>query len=548
MEKRKHRLIIAVCVLAAGLRFYRLGHQSLWVDEILTLGVSIPKPGLTIWDYLKYNIHGPLHSFAVYLIHFISVSDTWLRVPSALAGVAGIIFFYAWISRWMGRRIALLASTLFAINPMHLYYSQELRNYSFVLMFGMMACWFFQRLLERESKRVAVLFCVSTAMAALSNFTAAFLFAAHTLIYFLHNGIKRGAIVRWLAVCIFILVLISPWVYRIVDIIEVKKLVTPVMPGELDTAQRLRGGTTIGWTAIPYGLYVFSAGFSLGPSLRYLHEHTDLSTVAWNFLPWILLVGGTFGLLALLGFLRLLKDGRFWREIAIYLVLPFVFTAVLCWQNAKAFNTRYLILALPAYLCVVGSGLIAVRNYLARTVLFVLVAGISLTSIANYYFNGAYGREDVRGATRYLDARASADDCILAPTVKEVVAHYLETPRTVRSVVSRPGTPKATVEARIDEAIGRCRSLWYVRARPWVNDSNGSILRILHEKYAVDEKREFDGVQLFHFVERPNGGEGRLEGGWPRSGDEEGGVRVGIGPSSGGREGRMSASRTVLAL
>ncbi|MBI4720706.1 MAG: glycosyltransferase family 39 protein, partial [Chitinivibrionia bacterium] len=187
MEKRADRIFIAVLALGAFLRFYRLGHQSLWVDEILTLGVSNPKPGLTIWDYLKYNIHGPLHSFAVYLIHFIGMSEAWLRLPSALAGVGAVVFFYAWISRWMGRRVALVASTLFAINPMHVYYSQELRNYSFVLMFGMAACWYFQRLLERESKRTMALFGVSTALAALANFTAAFLFAAHTLIYFMHR-------------------------------------------------------------------------------------------------------------------------------------------------------------------------------------------------------------------------------------------------------------------------------------------------------------------------------------------------------------------------
>ncbi|MBI4720705.1 MAG: hypothetical protein HY770_05715, partial [Chitinivibrionia bacterium] len=300
-----------------------------------------------------------------------------------------------------------------------------------------------------------------------------------------------------------ILVLIAPWVYRIVDIIEVKKLVTPVLPGELETTERLRGGTTISWTAVPYALYVFNAGFTLGPSLRYLHEHAGMSDVVREHLRWILLVGGTFGLLALAGFVSLVKDGRYWKEIAIYLLLPLAFTALLCWQNAKAFNARYLILALPAWLCVLARGALGIRPAAARILLCALAAGLSLASIGNYYFNGEYGREDVRGAAKYLAARADGDECILAPTVKEVVAHYLETPRTIQSVFAPPGTPRATVEARLDRAIGECRSLWYVRARPWVDDSSGYLLQGLESRYAVEEVREFDGVRLIHFVERP---------------------------------------------
>ena len=76
--------IVALVVGALLLRVYRIGHQSLWVDELLTLDVSDPKDGLNIWSYVKYNIHGPLHSFVVYLFQLVSSKDAWLRMPSAL--------------------------------------------------------------------------------------------------------------------------------------------------------------------------------------------------------------------------------------------------------------------------------------------------------------------------------------------------------------------------------------------------------------------------------------------------------------------------------
>ncbi|MFH1755037.1 MAG: hypothetical protein ABIA59_04985, partial [Candidatus Latescibacterota bacterium] len=90
MSKSDRRFVIGLMILAGCIRLYRLGYQSLWVDEILTYVVSSPKDSLHIWDYLKYNLHGPLHSFIVYLFQLIDRSDAWLRLPSAIAGVASI--------------------------------------------------------------------------------------------------------------------------------------------------------------------------------------------------------------------------------------------------------------------------------------------------------------------------------------------------------------------------------------------------------------------------------------------------------------------------
>ena len=86
MKKKDSTFLLWLLAAALLLRFFRIHSQSLWVDELLTLNVSVPRPGLNIWDYLKYNIHGPLHSVVVYLFHFVSMNEGWLRTPSAVAG------------------------------------------------------------------------------------------------------------------------------------------------------------------------------------------------------------------------------------------------------------------------------------------------------------------------------------------------------------------------------------------------------------------------------------------------------------------------------
>lgn len=502
MEKRDRLLILALCVLAAAMRLYRLGHQSLWVDEILTLAVSDPKPGLNIWDYLQYNIHGPAHAFIVYLVHLWSTSEFWLRLPSAAAGVITVLALYRWVSFWIGRTVALVACTLLTINPMHLYYSQEVRNYSFVLMFGVLASYFFHRLLQRETKPRIFLFCLTTALAALSNFIAAFLFATHTLLYFIHRRISRSSVKRWLVVCVIILILIAPWIYRIYAIIDVSKLVTPVMPGELSTTERLRGTTTVDLVGVPYAFYVFSVGFSLGPSLRELHGPVTLAGVIKAHLVPIALTGLAFGAVLLYGLLTLVRRRRIWLALVLYSVIPILCTLLLCWQNAKAFNPRYLIVGLPAYICIISCGLVSIRRRIVKIVLYVTIVFLSVVSIGNYYFNGAYARENVRDAVRHLEKNAAPDECVFAPTVREVVEHYVRTPLNVLAVLAPEGTPRRMVEERLERRLAGCDSLWYIRARSWVDDPDGYILRYLDRTFTVGEVREFDGCSLIHYTGR----------------------------------------------
>jgi predicted membrane-bound mannosyltransferase len=502
MRKKERLILLAICSFAAFLRLYRIGHQSLWIDEIFTLTMSNPKPGLNIWDYLRYNIHGPLHSFVVFLFHYISVSDGWLRLPSAIAGIGAVIFFFRWISLWISSRVALLAAALLAVNPMHVYYSQELRNYSFLLFFAMIANYFFHRILKEESRRFFVYFSMSTALAALSNFSAAFLFAAHTVIFFIHKKVKRKTILQWLFVCIAVLVLISPWVYRINKIIDFSQLLTPVMPGQIETSQRLRGGTTINMSSIPYTLYTFSAGYSLGPSLRFLHEHASIREVLHKYAAWVILVSLSFGIPALIGYIKIVKDRRFWRELSLYLIFPVLFTIVLCWQNAKAFNPRYVILALPAYLCILSAGLLGIRSAFARNAALAIVLALSLLSIWNYYYNGNYARENVKAAARYVESRIEGGECILAPTVKGVVEHYLDNSFPIYSVNAPRKAPRNRIDRQLDGVFNECASLWYFRARPWVDDPNGYVLNALESRYDIKVQKEFEGVRLIHFARK----------------------------------------------
>jgi uncharacterized membrane protein len=499
---RKEKLFLLTLFAAAlALRLFRIGAQSLWVDEIFTVNVSIPKPGLNIWDYLKYNIHGPLHSAVVYLFHFAGSADAWLRVPSALAGAGAVVWIYRWSRLWLGARPAWAAAVLLTFSPLHLYYSQELRNYSFLLFFGLAATYYLHRLLEKESRRDFVLYVVCMVAAVLCNFSAAFLYAAHAIVFLFRKNTTKRRVMRWAAASLVIALLISPWIYRVFVFVDFEKLATPVMPGQLEETERLRGETTFHMAGVPYTFYVFSTGFTLGPSLRDLHVLTSMSdvlrahglTVAWAAV--------LFGALALTGIRRLLLAAGPWQQMLVYLTVPIVATLFLNWQNAKAFNVRYVLVSMPAYLCLLALAFDSFSPR-ARWLLFGLV-GITLgASLGNYYFNGRYAREDVRSAVRAIEADGDGASCIVAPAVNEVVEHYLHADLPVYPVYASARVPRSSVDRQLARIFADCQNLWYVRAREWVNDPDGDLLAAFEKQYQRAQLVEFNGVELYLFRSR----------------------------------------------
>jgi uncharacterized membrane protein len=490
--------IVALVVGALLLRVYRIGYQSLWVDELLTLDVSDPKDGLNIWSYVKYNIHGPLHSFTVYLFQAVSSKDAWLRVPSALAGAGAVLYFYLWVRSWLGLRVARIAAVMLALHPLHLHYSQELRNYSFLLFFAMMGCYYFERMMDGDRRGDRVGYVAAITCAALSNFTAAYLYLTHTVVYFLRGGIGRRTIIRWVTLSLVVLVLLSPWVYRIYTFIDVSDLVTPVQPGQLDSADRLRGETTVTPAALPYALYSYSVGFSMGPSTRELHYDSSLGYVLRQHAPIVAWVAVLFGGLFVVGLARVSRGSVPSRELFLYLLVPLILTLLLNWQNAKAFNVRYVLVGFPAYLCVVAVGIDGfdrrVRGLLEMAVLATL-----LVSVGNLYFNPRYAREDVRGAVEHIENHIAPGECIVAPTVTRVVEYYYGGVEEVHSIHNRPDRPREVVDRQLNEVFAWCNSVWYVRARPWVDDADGYLIDRIAGHYRELQLVEFEGVEVYHF-------------------------------------------------
>jgi len=497
---RTRALLAAIVALAAILRLFHLGYQSLWVDEMLTLTVATPKPGYPIWQLLLHNVHGPLHTFVVFLFRAVSEADGWLRLPSALAGIASVPLLFEWIRPRFGDRVALWSALLLAVNPLHVYYSQELRNYAFAVFFVLLGCVQIDRAVVRWSSGRALAIAGCVAAAALSNFSTVFALAVQSPVWLRRSGWTRVAWARWGVTVALAALLISPWIYRVTTYVDLSRLATPVLPGEIEPAQRLRGDTTVRLESVPYLAYTYCVGFTLGPSLRELHDNASLTAVVRHnaaTVGWVAVVFGALLVAGCVGGARRFGWGAV-AEMLAFILVPLAATLVLNWQNAKAFNARYVLVGLPAYLGLVAVG-IEVLGRARAWVPAALALGTCALSLVNHYFNPAYAKEDVRGAVRAVEGRLAPNECLFAPTVWQIVAHYQHSDAPLHYVYrDAPGV----MEGQLSDLSASCASLWYIRARPWVDDFDGRVMAEVQSRYRAAETLEFAGVTAIHFFRK----------------------------------------------
>src|SRR5262245_38982863 len=127
--------LAAISGIGLVLRCIRLGSQSLWIDEFLSYGwiAEIDKRG---FGSLLGDIHGPLHAAAIWLASRFSHSEASLRAPSMIAGALSVPALGLLARRLWGATAGIVAASLLAVSPFALYYSQEVRNYAFSILFA----------------------------------------------------------------------------------------------------------------------------------------------------------------------------------------------------------------------------------------------------------------------------------------------------------------------------------------------------------------------------------------------------------------------------
>jgi mannosyltransferase len=178
--KAHHEFIFVtgIILLALLLRFYKLGEWSFWGDEVFSLGVKEDGFNYSIWR----------QSFAITLIRMATssfgMSEWSARFAPAVIGVLSIPILYFFLRYLFGSYTALAASLFLAVSPWHLYWSQNARFYTLLLLFYTLALLTFFIGFERDRPWFVLLSLFFLGLAARERLLALF-FLPTIVAYFL---------------------------------------------------------------------------------------------------------------------------------------------------------------------------------------------------------------------------------------------------------------------------------------------------------------------------------------------------------------------------
>lgn len=460
---KRYGCLVGILVMGAFLRLLLLGHQSLWLDEAFSVIIARRDWGQIVASTAQDTMP-PLYYFLLRAFLALGDSEFAVRLPSVLWGVVTIPLLYALGRRLLNEQVGLVSALLLAVNPFHIFYSQEARMYSQLGFFTLLSAFFFLRAWQGGKKRDWPGFALSTAAALYTQNMAVLCLAALSIFALLHW--QKAMEKRWsLAASLGgVVLLFLPWLIY--------------LPGQM---ARVR---TQFWVERPSVLELFTTlslflfGHALSPAMVI-----------------VALIVGLYGVfLALFLGWQALRKAEANREPLSFVLCLFAVPmgiSFLVSQVWPIFLARTFIISAFALLVLLAWGLMRMPRLLAALLIIPGLAVVSL-SLYNFYANPIYAKPPMREAAGYLQTHFQAGDTVIHTSDSSYLTFVYYAPELERHfLVGDPDYEQETTRGCTGRIAGvRPESLEEVvrgKDRLWL------VVTLDHNvEYQLGLKRQFD--------------------------------------------------------
>jgi uncharacterized membrane protein len=405
---RNTALLVLAGLILAGLVLRLAVPRGIWLDE----AISIHQARLSLHDLFRNLYYGdrqpPLHHLALWLtIRAFGHGELAVRLPSLIAGTLVIPVLYELGRELYDRRTGLVAAAFAAASPLLIWYSQEVRMYEFVALFGLLALLTQLRAIRNGTMLNWAAYILATAALLWSHYFGLLLIATQQLIF------------------------IGVLVHR-------RRNNQPLKPLALGFAY---SAAVLAMQLVPlivfaHHQYQSTSGAAGSPSGTYdlLSFYSVLANMAWSL--WGYQPDTTTVLLAamwplfLLGSLALLGRGGS-RQTMILAVAAIALVALLIVVSTfdrSLFEVRNFLLLVPLVLLLIARLITGwIRKPRARLLVAGVVVATLLVGLADQQFNKANPRLfDFRGAIQDIKADAGPNSLVLLepPDMRYVLEYY----------------------------------------------------------------------------------------------------------------------------
>ncbi len=466
-NKRIDALILLLIVaLAAFLRFYRLDFQSLWYDEAYTASVTAPAAGGLpyIWSSGPVSYMPPLHHTLVYLSRLLGEGEWFIRLPSVIAGILTIALVFLTGSYCFNRRVAAFASLIATVSTFHVYYSQEARAYSLLMLFSIASTYYLLRALREKRQAWWVAYTIFAALGLYTHLYMAFVLAAQNVYLLLEWDRKRVSGRTWILSQVVPAILFSPWLMAYAFYLK-ETLVGASGAYERATRDLWLPAPSANLPVNILGMFFLGSSFDLTPIVRFMNVSpafwpavTWLQETMWRLVGLYLLLAG----LALWKLRRDIESRGYGILFGVMLLIPLALMYVVSFAT-RILNPRYFSFAYPYFCIFLALGIDTFRNRGVKTLLLALVIVVNAVGLGNYYFNTLAQRDPWRDVAVLLQENARPTDTVFVCCSEAQVAldyYYSGSPAPTGLTVPFKGT--------LDQSWPYLQNLMGRDARAWL--------------------------------------------------------------------------------
>jgi mannosyltransferase len=458
--------LLAIILLGAALRFYGLGFQSLWSDELAS------------WDFSEHDTVGrviqgetqpPLYFLILHLWQWIFGDSEWaLRLPSALAGWLCIPAIYLLGKRLYSGREGLMAALFIAVLWAPIYYSQEARPYSMLILLSILTSYFWWdvmmglRYRGELPRREAALYVVCAVLCTYLHYFGLLLVVLQGAAL---AALARGTLRKDLLLYVPVVLAYSPW-----------------LPGMISQFQRAGAGT--GEPSLEALLYYFE--FLFGRSWL-------LALAAWTLLAFLLLRGWDD--------LRPRRKGGGVPPgllLAAWVLVPFAVAYVVSRSFSEVLIARNLLISLPAvYLLVARSVTRAFSGKAAAVFQGTVAVGLAAACLAYLLYSADYyttpTKEQVREAASYVVGHQDEATLVIRCDADDRLDYYLRSDETggTNDVEACTARDFSKVEKKVKE--GDYREVFHFIS---FNEADQQMISMLQRTFQPVHYERFDGASV----------------------------------------------------
>lgn len=413
--------------VAAFLRFYGPGIQSLWVDKLASVWFSDVDSAAEVVSRTVGDVHPPGYHLVLHYTMAVFGGAEWaVRLPSAVAGTLAVYVVFLLGRDLYSAREGLAGALLMAVFFSPIYYAQEVRSYSLLLLFSALTALVWWRVFRgfandgRPGGWVTAGYVAAAIACCYTHYFGLFLVVLQGAALVAVVGVFRLRSVP-LAAAIYVPVGLAylPW--------------ARVMPQQMRdreagaTAPRLYVDFLFNHSGLMFLVVAtLLAGLFIASVVKVYRMQP--SEAATSLVPGLLLVG--------------------------WLTVPFGVAWVISEYQTPILSARNMIIASPAaYLLLARAIVVLARNARLQTTLAVAVAGLSLYQVV--FVDELYSRphkQQVREAVAFVTERQEREPLVVHCGVGRESNHYYRMQGSDRSEFSQVGACNADGMQEIRES------------------------------------------------------------------------------------------------